>query len=59
MDSIIKKFNVRCKIIPYFKGSGKMQEAKEFKITSDVIDDCLEESLEKIIPSIPNTNKTS
>lgn len=31
-----------------------MQENKEFKITSDIIDDCLEESLEKIV-----TNKSN
>jgi hypothetical protein len=28
----------------------------EFKITSDIIEDCLEESLEKIVISKPNTN---
>ena len=32
-----------------------MQEIKEFKITSDIIDDCLEEALEKVIISKPNT----
>lgn len=26
-----------------------MKKIKEFKITSDIIDDCLEESLEKVI----------
>lgn len=31
-----------------------MQDVQEFKITSEIIDDCLEESLEKII--IPKTN---
>lgn len=28
-----------------------MRIDKEFKITADIIEDCLEESLEKIVPS--------
>lgn len=31
-----------------------MKEIKEFKITSDIIDDCLEESLEKIVVNRSN-----
>jgi hypothetical protein len=54
MDSIIKKFGNYCKNIPNIRGDGNIKEKNEFKITPDVIDECLEEALEKII--IPITN---